>query len=72
MTLIVRTRLGDIDVNPKNQPMGRRELLERARRLVKRAIQEGEGAYVFEKANGREAGIDVITGSTSVRARLRT
>jgi hypothetical protein len=62
MTFIVRTRLGDIDVNPKNQPMGRRELLERARRLVKRAIQEGEGAYVFEKANGREAGIDVITG----------
>ena len=62
MTFIVRTRLGDIDVNPQNQPMGRRELLERARRLVKRAIQEGEGASVFERANGREAGIDVITG----------
>jgi len=62
MTFIVRTRLGDIDVNPQNRPMGRRELLERARRLVKRAIQEGEGASVFEKANGREAGIDVISG----------
>ena len=62
MTFIVRTRLGDIDVNPKNQPMGRRELLERARRLVKRAIQVGEDAAVFEKANGREAAIDVISG----------
>lgn len=62
MTFIVRTRLGDIDVNPKNHPMGRRELLERARRLVKRAIQEGEGAHVFEKANGREAAVDVMSG----------
>ena len=62
MTFIVRTRLGDIDVNPQNHPMGRRELLERARRLVKRAIQEGEGASVYEKANGREAAINVITG----------
>ena len=62
MTFIVRTRLGDIDVNPKNHPMGRRELLERARRLVKRALQEGEGASVFEKANGREAAVDVMSG----------
>jgi hypothetical protein len=62
MTFIVRTRIGDIDVNPKGTPMGRRELLKRAQRLVQRALQEGEAALVFERANGREAQVDAVSG----------
>jgi len=62
MTFIVRTRMGDIDVNPKNHPLGRKELLSRARRIVKRALEVGESADVIERSGGRETPVDPVSG----------